>query len=337
MSYCSRRLPIYFLCAPTSRTCVELARFLYEARSDPQMLESLWLSVIDAHGGDQLALPLAPLEDVQEIEPRADALDLDFGAGIEAYLQARKKDLVPRSGSKAGDWRPTLVLILHNEELSNLTEGLQRLESERCGLRIAFVIDSVTTEIRASLKASGFQVLELLDEPMHASWVDVRGSPNSTWPHVLLRMLTRSYFNWHAALVPPAKDTNLSTQPMRSVPATLSPESKAKGLFMNSFGNLSARGRLSRRGLLMYLLPYCWLTLIAVSVGFLSITLSSIVALMAFCGLVIGFVRRAHDIGYSGWFILIPFFCFWLFFAPGQDSVNRFGPKPLSANPTNRV
>ena len=39
-------------------------------------------------------------------------------------------------------------------------------------------------------------------------------------------------------------------------------------------------------------------------------------------------VKRAHDIGLRGWFVLIPFFYLFLLFLKGEEKDNRFGPVP---------
>jgi uncharacterized membrane protein YhaH (DUF805 family) len=44
-----------------------------------------------------------------------------------------------------------------------------------------------------------------------------------------------------------------------------------------------------------------------------------------------GAVRRSHDCGRSGWFLLIPFYNLWLFFEPGQLGANRYGDDPRGA------
>jgi len=41
-------------------------------------------------------------------------------------------------------------------------------------------------------------------------------------------------------------------------------------------------------------------------------------------------IRRLHDSGRSGWWILLPLFNFFLLIAPGQIGENRFGNPPAT-------
>lgn len=36
--------------------------------------------------------------------------------------------------------------------------------------------------------------------------------------------------------------------------------------------------------------------------------------------------KRCHDLGHSGFFMLIPFYGLWMFFAAGDNEENEYGP-----------
>jgi uncharacterized membrane protein YhaH (DUF805 family) len=38
--------------------------------------------------------------------------------------------------------------------------------------------------------------------------------------------------------------------------------------------------------------------------------------------------KRCHDRGNSGWWLIIPFYVFWMLFADGQPGENQYGPDP---------
>ncbi|EKF56176.1 hypothetical protein I215_04495 [Galbibacter marinus] len=39
-------------------------------------------------------------------------------------------------------------------------------------------------------------------------------------------------------------------------------------------------------------------------------------------------VKRCHDMGHSGWYHLIPFYCFRQLFKEGDSCINKFGTNP---------
>ena len=96
-------------------------------------------------------------------------------------------------------------------------------------------------------------------------------------------------------------------------------------------------GRISR---LTFLLRYFWLSTFAILNLIFLLCLSqkqdvSLLLLLLFFVFVIFIVaifiqaiKRAHDIGKSGWITLIPFYNIILFFSRGEDEVNRYGNSP---------
>jgi uncharacterized membrane protein YhaH (DUF805 family) len=96
-------------------------------------------------------------------------------------------------------------------------------------------------------------------------------------------------------------------------------------------------GRISR---LTFLLRYFWLSTFAILDFTFLLCLSqkqdvSLLLLLLFfvfvffiAAIFIQAIKRAHDIGKSGWITLIPFYNIILFFSRGEDKLNRYGNSP---------
>ena len=60
------------------------------------------------------------------------------------------------------------------------------------------------------------------------------------------------------------------------------------------------------------------------------IPLISLAILVLFPAILSAAVRRVHDHGKSGWFILIPFYNFYLVIIDGEGEVNKYGAPPTN-------
>ena len=55
---------------------------------------------------------------------------------------------------------------------------------------------------------------------------------------------------------------------------------------------------------------------------------ASVIALISIIPILAVGVRRMHDVGKSGWFLLIPIYNFILTLTPGTVGTNKYGPDP---------
>ena len=99
-----------------------------------------------------------------------------------------------------------------------------------------------------------------------------------------------------------------------------------KSVFTN-YANFNGRARLSE---------YWWFVLftlivrLSIALMFNNSMLDLLVGLVLLIpGLSVA-VRRVHDVGKSGWFILIPFYNLYLVLSRGERGTNQYGSDPLS-------
>ena len=98
-------------------------------------------------------------------------------------------------------------------------------------------------------------------------------------------------------------------------------------MFQNIF---SFQGRIRRTdygvSVILYFIALCVVGSIMQLGGIASILGLAIIPLVWF--ILAQGVKRSHDLNNSGWFILIPFYGFWMLFAEGNNYENEYGPDP---------
>lgn len=118
MSDFSRRLPVYLLldCSGSMRgEPIEAVRqgikaLLSELRSDPQALETAYLSVITFDSSARQIIPLTELMSFKE--PEIDALGATaLGGALHVLIECMQKEIRQSTDTQKGDWKP-LVFIL---------------------------------------------------------------------------------------------------------------------------------------------------------------------------------------------------------------------------------
>ncbi len=339
----SRRLPVYILHDGSEAAVHGITTLIDHLRCDPQSLETVWLSFISLAGAAKQTVPLTDLCAIGNVDVTSEgagAPDVDGGLCLfEADVQ---KSLRKTTSTTKGDWRPILVLFVGADPQGELKRGIDVIRERRCGHRLAFVGSGVSPLPRARLIDGGFELFEVVDGLVKpGSWSDT----NLPWGAVLAKAITAPYL-WNAIPppmeLPPPVSLDDQGKPMVKFESDVAswtsdqgdkarpeaPELKTNNIFTADLGKLSTDGRLTRLGLLGYFLLYFALIVLSVLVGYFSMTLSSIVSMVALGIFLIGLIKRAHDVGLSGWFILVPFLGFWLFVAPGERDENRFGKNP---------
>jgi uncharacterized protein YegL len=162
-----RRLPIYLLIdasesmrgAPLDTVLEAVCRLLSDLRQDPRALETAYLSVI-AFGGN--ARQLAPLTDLTEFQvPVLEAGgECTLGAAFEKLLSCAERELVARSPSSKGDFKPLVFLMTNGCPTDEWKTAADRVKSKRWAL-IACAPDCITDE--SLLKYVRMEVVNLKD------------------------------------------------------------------------------------------------------------------------------------------------------------------------------
>ena len=96
--------------------------------------------------------------------------------------------------------------------------------------------------------------------------------------------------------------------------------------YLNAFQNYANFSGRARRAEYWYFLLAHYIVLLILGVAFAP--LAGIYYLGALIPLIAVGVRRMHDTGKSGWFLLIPFYNLILLFSAGDEGVNEYGPDP---------
>ncbi len=341
----SRRLPVYILHDGSEASIRGIDGSVQRLRCEPWALEVVWLSCISLSGKAKQTFALSEISAIGNFgDAGADMGALDVAGGLSVFDSDANANLRKGTAASKGDWRPFLVLILGADPDDGLGEGLDVIKQLRCSRRLAFVASTVTPLSRSLLTDGGFELIDIAGDmavPMSDadsvfSWSELLSRAIACFPHhgvaaVALEPQRRPivFADKDAAVGPGgvavgAPNPSVEGEVTRPKVAEL----KLSNLLTAGLGNLSTDGRLTRRGFLVHFV-FC-LVLVAVFVRISSphVGLSFGLLAIGFWIFLSGVIRRTHDVGLSGWFILVPFYNVWLLFAPGQSADNKYGRNP---------
>ena len=145
----ARRLPIYFLVDtsgsmsgdPINQVRTQLSSIIDGLRADPQALETAHLCLITFGATAKVDVPLTSLESFNVPAILDAAGSTAKGEALELLTRTRKADLVPKTGTTAGDWRPMVFLLSDGVPTDDFDAGIREFKKLRWGVRVACAVN----------------------------------------------------------------------------------------------------------------------------------------------------------------------------------------------------
>jgi len=145
----ARRLPIYFLVDtsgsmsgdPINQVRTQLSSIIDGLRADPQALETAHLCLISFGATAKVEVPLTSLEHFNVPAVLDAAGSTAMGEALELLVRTRKADLVPKTGTTAGDWRPMVFLLSDGVPTDDFDTGVREFKKLRWGVRVACAVN----------------------------------------------------------------------------------------------------------------------------------------------------------------------------------------------------
>ncbi len=138
MSYYTRRLPVYLLLdtsgsmngEPIEAVRQGVKALLMELRSDPQALETAYLSVITF---DSIARQVCPLTELMEfVEPDLQASGItSLGAALRLLAECIRDEVRETNENQKGDWKPLVFILTDGTPTDEWESAVRELKSTK--------------------------------------------------------------------------------------------------------------------------------------------------------------------------------------------------------------
>ncbi|MEM6489673.1 MAG: VWA domain-containing protein [Pseudomonadota bacterium] len=140
----SRRLPVYLLIdtsasmtgEPIEAVKTGLDTLVSALRTDPQALETAWLSLITFDSEARELVPLTELIGFQvpPIEARGVTA---YGAGLKAVTDAIHRDVQKATAERKGDWKPIIFIMTDGMPTDDWHMAVESFAAAKPGLVVA--------------------------------------------------------------------------------------------------------------------------------------------------------------------------------------------------------
>jgi len=139
-----RRLPVYMLldCSgsmhgePIEAVRTGLRALLSDLQSDPQALETVWLSVITFESSAKQAVPLTEIGAFQEPTLEASGTT-SLGEALKLLMKSIDKEVRKTTSSQKGDWKPLIFIMTDGMPTDSWEGPADELNKKRPGNVIA--------------------------------------------------------------------------------------------------------------------------------------------------------------------------------------------------------
>jgi uncharacterized protein YegL len=140
----TRRLPVYLLldCSgsmhgdPIEAIKMGLRQLRADLQSDPQALESVWLSVITFESSAKQVVPLTEIGAFQEPKLEASGTTA-LGDALRLLLSCLDREVRKTTATQKGDWKPLIFIMTDGQPTDSWEKYADELKKKRPGNIIA--------------------------------------------------------------------------------------------------------------------------------------------------------------------------------------------------------